>query len=251
MPGRPFSSAGDFNGDGFADILVGAPGADPGGSTNGGSVYVLFGKPSGFGDIDLANFSPADGFRIDGSAQSAYFFDVGSLTGFSVASAGDIDGDGYSDLIVGAPGASLYAGTAYVIYGEASSAVNKVGTAGNDRLFGGDFDDTLSGGDGNDLIGGKGGDDLLTGGAGSDTFVYSRIGAQHDTVTDFQQGQDLIDLASANIGSFETVQQLLSTDAQGNAVITTVFDGLSSTMTLNGVSAASSPPPTSRLPVRA
>jgi len=251
MPGRPFSSAGDFNGDGFADILVGAPGADPGGSTNGGSVYVIFGKPSGFGDIDLANFSPADGFRIDGSAQSAYFFDVGSLTGFSVASAGDIDGDGYSDLIVGAPGASLYAGTAYVIYGEASSAVNKVGTAGNDRLFGGDFDDTLSGGDGNDLIGGKGGDDLLTGGAGSDTFVYSRIGAQHDTVTDFQQGQDLIDLASANIGSFETVQQLLSTDAQGNAVITTVFDGLSSTMTLNGVSAAGSPPPTSRLPVRA
>src|SRR5262249_59262020 len=109
------------------------------------------------------------------------------------------------------------AGTTYVIYGEASAAVDKVGTAGADRLFGGDFNDTLSGGDGNDLLGGKEGDDLLTGGAGSDTFVYSRTGAQHDTVTDFQQGQDVIDLASANIGSFATVQQLLSTDSEGNA----------------------------------
>src|SRR5262249_56856497 len=103
MPGRPFSSPGDFNGDGFADILVGAPGADPGGSTNGGSVYVLFGKPSGFGDIDLANFSPADGFRIDGRTQSAYFFDVGSLTGFSVPSAGAIAGHAHSHPIAPTP----------------------------------------------------------------------------------------------------------------------------------------------------
>src|SRR5262249_52514226 len=127
---------------------------------------------------------------------------------------------------------------AYVIYGQASSAVNKVGTAGADRLFGGDFDDTLSGGDGNDIIGGRGGNDLLTSGAGNDTFVYSRTGAQHDTVTDFQQGQDLIDVAAVGISSFEAVQQLLSTDAEGNAVITTVYDGLSSTLTLKGVSAA-------------
>ncbi len=125
-----------------------------------------------------------------------------------------------------------------MIYGEATAAVNKVGTAGDDRLFGGDFDDTLSGGDGSDLIGGKEGSDLLVGGGGADSFVYARFGEQRDIVADFQLGQDLIDVRSANIGNFATVQQLLSSDAQGNAVITTVYDGASSSMTLNGVSAA-------------
>src|SRR5262245_57719024 len=236
--GYSVSSAGDFNGDGFADIIIGAPAARIGGSLNAGSAYVIFGHASGFGDIDLANLSPADGFRLNDAAElNGYLF--GNQVGFSVASAGDVDGDGYSDLLVGAPSANNYgSGVTYVIYGEPSAAVNKVGTAGNDRLFGGDFNDSLSGGDGNDVLGGKQGDDLLTGGAGNDTFVYSVRGEQHDTVTDFQQGQDVIDVAAANIGSFATLQQLLSTDAQGNAVITSMFDGMSSTMTLTGVSAA-------------
>jgi len=232
--GYSVSSAGDFNGDGFADLIIGAPYADFGGGTNPGAAYVIFGKASGFGDIDLANLSAADGFRIDGPLGDL----IGNLVGFSVASAGDVNGDGYGDLTVGMPGSGYLNGAAYVIYGEASAAVHKVGTAGDDRLFGGDFDDTLSGGDGNDLLGGKEGNDVLTGGAGSDAFVYSRIGAQHDTVTDFQQGQDVIDLRSANIGTFATLQQLLSTDADGNAVITTVFDGVISTITLTGVPAA-------------
>src|SRR5262245_56665977 len=233
--GYSVSSAGDFNGDGFADIIVGAPNADPDGRTNTGSAYVIFGKASGFGDIDLASLSATDGFQIAGPAGQVYF-GLGNLTGFSVASAGDVNGDGYSDLLVGVPG--FYSpGTAYVIYGEPSSAVNKVGTANADRLFGGDFNDTLSGGDGNDLLGGGEGDDLLTGGAGSDSFVYARFGEQYDKVTDFQQGLDVIDVAAANIDSFATVQKLLSNDAQGNAVITTVFDGLTSTMTVTGISA--------------
>jgi Ca2+-binding RTX toxin-like protein len=233
--GYSVSSAGDFNGDGFADLIIGAPHADPNGLSNAGSTYVIFGKASGFRDIDLANLGAADGFRIDGTSGQL----LGSLSGYSVASAGDVDGDGYSDLVVGAPGSGyILNGASYVIYGEASSAVNKVGTTGDDRLFGGDFDDTLSGGDGNDLIGGKDGNDLLTGGAGNDAFVYARFGEQHDTITDFRQGEDVVDLRSANIGSFATVQQLLSSDAQGNAVITTVSDGVTSTITLTGISAA-------------
>src|SRR5215475_2924466 len=238
--GYSVSSAGDFNGDGFDDLIIGAPHADPNGQTDAGSAYVIFGKASGFGDIDLANLAAGDGFRIDGSWQT-----LGRQLGFSVASAGDVDGDGYDDLIVGAPdvprGVLLAGqGAAYVIYGEASAAVDKVGTAGADRLFGGDFDDTLSGGDGNDLLDGRGGTDVLTGGAGSDTFVYARASErdQNDTVTDFQVGEDVIDLRSANIGDFATLQQLVSSDAQGNAVITSVFNGLTSSMTLIGVSAA-------------
>ena len=235
--GFSVSSAGDFNDDGYADLIIGAPDADPNGSEDSGSTYVIFGKASGLGDIDLAHLSAAGGFRIDGPS-----YDIGHGAGFSVASAGDIDGDGYSDLVVGAPGAdkgmSIETGAAYVIYGEASAAIDKAGTAGADRLFGGDFDDTLSGGDGDDVIGGKEGSDVLTGGAGSDAFVYARFGEQRDTITDFRQGEDVIDLRSANIGDFATIQQLLSNDAQGNAVITTTFDGVTSSMTLTGVSAA-------------
>src|SRR5215468_6530075 len=238
--GYSVSSAGDFNGDGFADLIIGAPGADPNGQTDTGSAYVIFGKASGFGDIDLANLSAADGFRIDGPpvAQGNLGFDLPTHLGTSVAGAGDINGDGYSDIVVGAPDGSFTQGSAYVIYGEASGAVNKTGTTGNDRLFGGDFDDTLSGGDGNDVLGGKGGDNVLTGGAGSDAFVYALSDQHHDVVTDFRQGEDVIDLRAADIGDFATVQHLLSNDAQGNAVITTVTNGVSSTMTLTGVSAA-------------
>src|SRR5262245_47058489 len=226
--GYSVSSAGDFNGDGFDDLIIGAPNADPNGNTDSGSAYVIFGKASGFGDIDVANLSAADGFRIDGPSgfQENYL-------GTSVAGAGDINGDGYSDIVVGAPGH----GAAYVIYGEASGAVDKVGTSGDDRLFGGDFDDTLSGGDGNDVLGGKGGNNVLTGGAGSDAFVYALSDQYNDVVADFRQGEDVIDLGAANISDFATVQHLLSNDAQGNAVITTVSNGVASTMTLTGISA--------------
>src|SRR5215471_460952 len=238
--GYSVGSAGDFNGDGFDDLIIGAPGADPNGQTDTGSAYVIFGKASGFGDIDLANLSPADGFRIDGPsvAQGNLGFDLPTHLGTSVAGAGDINGDGYDDIVVGAPVFSLAEGAAYVIYGGPSGAVNKVGTSGDDRLFGGDFDDTLSGGDGNDVVGGKGGNNVLSGGAGSDSFVYALADQHHDVVTDFRPGEDVIDLRAADIRDFATVQHLLSNDAQGNAVITTVTNGVSSTMTLTGISAA-------------
>src|SRR5262245_62747661 len=118
-------------------------------------------------------------------------------------------------------------------------SIDKVGTAGDDQLFGGDFNDALSGGDGNDVLGGgEGGSNVLMGGAGSDAFVYALHGEKHDTVVDFQQGQDVIDLRLAGIGTFDTVQQLLSDDAEVNAVITTTYGGAVPTVTLMEDSAA-------------
>ena len=110
--GFSVSSAGDVNGDGFDDLIVGAVGGDDGGN-GAGEAYVIFGTDQGFGSdfsgrrvIDLATITAAQGFIIQGDA-------AGDRAGFSVSSAGDVNGDGFEDLIVGADLGS----EAYVIFG--------------------------------------------------------------------------------------------------------------------------------------
>ena len=107
--GYSVASAGDVNGDGFADLIIGDPYANPHGSHSGES-YVLFGGASGFGsNIDLSNLDGTNGFKLNGVAANDH-------TGSSVASAGDLNGDGFDDVIVGAYGANA----SYVVFGEAS-----------------------------------------------------------------------------------------------------------------------------------
>ncbi len=66
--GHSVAGAGDVNGDGFADVIVGACGADPNGSDSGSS-YVVFGKASGFASsLNLSTLNGATGFRLDGVA---------------------------------------------------------------------------------------------------------------------------------------------------------------------------------------
>ncbi len=206
--GYSVSSAGDVNGDGIDDIIVGAFGNDAGGS-GAGAAYVIYGTSGTDREkVDLTDLDAADGFIIQGDTE----FDI---AGRSVSSAGDVNGDGIDDIIVGAPegdDGGSGAGEAYVIYGTTagevfvdSAAVNSVtgtggtdvmvGIAGNDTLDGGlqndliigGFDsDTLIGGSGDDVIVGDNndliagadtlfggvGDDLLEGGGGADTFVF-------------------------------------------------------------------------------
>ena len=115
------STAGDVNGDGYADLIVGAYGADNNGRADSGSAYVLFGKASGFANIDLASLGASDGYRIDGAVGS-------DRCGYSVSTAGDVNGDGYADLIVGAYCADnngrSSSGSAYVLFGKASGFAN-------------------------------------------------------------------------------------------------------------------------------
>ncbi|MBM3677381.1 MAG: hypothetical protein FJW96_05785, partial [Actinobacteria bacterium] len=110
--GLALASAGDVNGDGRADVIVGAYRADNRRRVDSGSAYVLFGRPT-LRTVDL-NALRGNGFRIDGAA-------AGDGAGFSVADAGDQNGDGRGDVIVGAP-AARGTGAAFVVFGKKSSA---------------------------------------------------------------------------------------------------------------------------------
>src|SRR5262249_41068543 len=104
--GTALATAGDVNGDGFADLIVGAPGAN--------ASYVVFGKASGFGSsLALSSLDGTNGFRINGITAS-------DQSGHSVSNAGDVNGDGFADLIIGAPDVNSSTGAAYVVFGKAS-----------------------------------------------------------------------------------------------------------------------------------
>jgi hypothetical protein len=228
--GRSVDVAGDFNGDGYGDILIGASGVDTNGSASG-AAYVVFGSGGGFAAvIDLADLDGNNGFTINGIAE----FDG---VGRSVASAGDINGDGFDDIMVGAPfrGASD-TGEAYVVYGIApDEAVHRVGTVasqtlaggafkdtleglgGDDHLFGNAGKDALDGGADRDVLKGGAGKDAMTGGGGADVFVYTKVGEstskKHDTIFNFNFDADQFDLASEVTG----VDTAISTGALSKA----------------------------------
>ncbi|MGB0439465.1 MAG: hypothetical protein ACPGFC_05090, partial [Paracoccaceae bacterium] len=111
--GSVVASLGDFNGDGFDDFVIGAPFADPEG-TSSGEAYIVF----GFDDTAVGAFSADDldgtnGFRFVG--EDAY-----DRTGFAVSAAGDLNNDGLADVAIGARTADdggTNSGSTYIIYG--------------------------------------------------------------------------------------------------------------------------------------
>ncbi|OKH29182.1 calcium-binding protein [Chroogloeocystis siderophila] len=190
------SDAGDINGDGFDDIIVGAVLSSDSGMFNYAvESYVVFGKASGFdASFNLAELNGNNGFTINRIR--------GFYTGGSVSSAGDVNGDGFNDLIIGAPGADPNglesAGESYVIFGrDFTNKVTRQGTTGNDLLLGTNDDDILVGGLGNDTIRGGAGRDVLIGGAGNDVLSYGAI----DRRLDGGSGTDTlaVDISGVNI----------------------------------------------------
>jgi hypothetical protein len=223
LTGFSVSNAGDINGDGFDDIIIGAVGGDgPGNSRPGaGDSYVVFGTDTGLpAAMDLANIALGiGGFVIYGDDN----VDEAAL----VSAAGDLNGDGYDDLIVAATGgdgpgdAGNNVGEVYVIYGSASIGgssnatghVTHQGTAGNDLFAGIPANaEIMIGGNGNDTLQGDGGLEVLYGGQGNDVlrigdtnFVSVNGGTGNDTLALFNQ-ITLVDADFRNIAEMESIR---------------------------------------------
>jgi hypothetical protein len=176
--GHSVSGAGDVNGDGYSDVIVGAPQYDVTGvNTDDGRAYVYYGSSSGLS-------SSAD--RIYESDQTHAEF------GSSVSSAGDVNGDEYSDVIVGAPGYDPD-GRVFAYYGSASGlpAVYASWTIGSPDVNGSSFGHSVSSagdvnGDGySDVIIG---DDYYSNGESYEgkTYVYHGSSSGLSTSVDWQ-----------------------------------------------------------------
>jgi len=175
----PVSAAGDINGDGIDDLIIGAYGADPNGNAFAGTSYVVFGSPEAFpASLNLSALDGTNGFAINGIAEY-------DLSGFSVSSAGDFNGDGIDDLIISAPGAETSAGQSYLVFGSKEGFSASINLSSLDGING----SVLNGVNPNDYSGisvsgagdinGDGVDDLIIGGSYADPNGNTNSGSSY------------------------------------------------------------------------
>lgn len=129
--GDALAGAGDSDGDGTPDLLVGAPNLEVGGDIQCGAVYLFLGPRSATWSVSQAD--------------ATFYGSKDAFAGSSIASAGDIDADGFGDLIIGAPGITSPlgvsdAGVAYIVYGPVYGTVELL-TQADARYFGDAEDD--------------------------------------------------------------------------------------------------------------
>jgi Ca2+-binding RTX toxin-like protein len=237
--------AADADGDGFVELaegaplygavlvsLVGADGMAPTANQFGTTAFIQNYDLTSDSflaseDFDLLDLVPATNREIVVHGQ-----EVGPQYGEGTE--GEIDGtqDGYVPILPVASGEvrdagrdeidlilQLQRGRASEVFEGTDEADTIMGGAGDDTIDGGDGDDMLMGGGDDDMImGGLGADtieggsqdDMLMGGAGADVFVYGSMSEGADTIMDFQDGVDLVDLSGA--GDLRGMVTVMDTD---------------------------------------
>jgi hypothetical protein len=198
--GSSVAGVGDVNGDGFDDVLIGAP-YDDSATTNAGAAYLQLGPVTGTASLIMADVV----LLGETSADEA---------GWDVAAAGDVDGDGLADLIIGAPQASgsSWVGAAYLVLGPATS-LSDLGSA----------DARLLGSEGHSGYAVDGGGDV-----NGDGLADMLIGAPDHTMTGYAEGAAYLVLgpATGDITLASSAQaELLGVAQEDYAGISVAFAG--------------------------
>ena len=128
--GTSIAAAGDVNNDDIDDFIIGAIGAD----NEAGTSYVIFGSENETETLNLSDLNINRGFAINGIDGVDEEDLIGDRSSESVSGAGDVNGDGIDDLLIGAPQRSVgaeSAGEAYIVYGR----IENLGDVNNDNEY--------------------------------------------------------------------------------------------------------------------
>ena len=211
------SAAGDFNGDGLDDIIINARSANGG----TGEVYLIYGSTNFSATFDLISLDNTSGHIIAG-------IDPGDSAGASIFGLGDVNGDGFDDIGIGAynadPNEINNAGEGYVIFGYTGSTTAILGTDAGETLTGTASGDNIIAGQGNDTIEGNGGQDVLYAGQGDDIFdiidsTFFRIDGGSGTDTLVWNASGTLDLTAIEANRLENIEVLDLSTNTGDVII--------------------------------
>ncbi len=211
LAGTTMLSITDLNGDGKADILVGAPGVTvPGGGGGGaeGAVYVVYGKSTDSA-INLSDVaSGTGGFRIVGE-------DGGDAIGAVIGTVGDMNGDGKSEILIGAPdknfGSGQHEGAAYVVFGTGGGTEINLGAVaagvGGFRIVGQIDDDAGAALAGVGDVNGDGLADVLVGAARSTSayVVFGKSAGSEVNLADVAVGTGGYQILGEGVGDLDAL----------------------------------------------